>query len=132
MITKQDLYFIQNYPIMERDIQMELDHLREKADIQSVQLDRISVQGGAQHDRMAEYVSRVDELEHRYMDALLNYKERYLKLVEMISTLPFRESEIIRLKYQKGYNWKRICRETNYSESRAQQIHREALKRMGM
>lgn len=132
MITKEDLLFIQNYPIIEKEVQMQLDHLRDKVGIHSAQLDRIVVQGGERHDQMAEYVSKIDELEHKYMDTLLNYKERYLRFIEAISALPQGEAQIIIMKYQKGYNWKRIIRETNYSESHVYRLHREALEHLGI
>lgn len=132
MITKEDLNLIKNYPVLEREIQTQLNHLRERADIHSVRLDRIIVQGGKQHDFMAEYASKMDELERKYMDTLLRYKERYLELMDKIAALPSSEMQVIILRYQKGYTWRKIARIIHYSETWVQALHKEALIHMGI
>ncbi len=132
MINKEDLNLIKNYPVLEREIQTQLNHLRERADIHSVRLDRINVQGGKQHDFMAEYASKMDELERKYMDTLLRYKERYLELMDKIAALPSSEMQVIILRYQRGYAWNKIARIMHFSVNGARYHHDEALNHIGI
>lgn len=81
-------------------------------------------------DRMAEYVAQAEELRAEFAGVIADYTRLYIRYMRATQVLKHRESEVLRLKYEKRLNWQKIAQRMNYSESRAQAIHREALEKI--
>ena len=128
MTTKEDLQFVRQYEYLKRQRERELDRIREAVDVHSPQFDKILASGGPERDRMAEHAVRVDEALKRFNDATIVDHERYLRICADIYSLPPREMEVIRLRYQDGHSWKWIRRNLHYEKSQVYRIHARALR----
>ena len=130
MVTKADLLFVRDFVTKEKELRDQLEKLRERVDVHSVQYDKILAKGGEERDRFAEHAVRVDEMERRYADLYNEYRMRYLKILEEISKLPGNEMRVIRLRYQERHSWKWIRRTMHYSEREVFKIHGSALRHL--
>lgn len=79
------------------------------------------------HDRMADYVVRLEMLEEKYNELVLESEEKQLALFEAIKKLPAKHEEIITLRFIKGKSFKEIERITFYSFKSCERFVREAL-----
>lgn len=82
------------------------------------------------YDKMAAYVAQVEEIEIAFADVIAEHSALLIRYYRAVATLKEREREILKLKYEERKSWRRIAAALNYSESRAQGIHREALKKI--
>lgn len=127
MITKEDLIFVRDFYKKDKEMRDQLEHLREKVDVHSVQYDKILAKGGEHHDRFAEHAAAVDELEHRYASDIEKFKEKYMKLAAAIEYLPPDEMQLVKLRYQFGYSWKKVRQQMHYSEAQIFRVHKSAI-----
>lgn len=130
MITKQDLLFVKDFYAHDREMRDQLEHLREKVDVHSVQYDKILAKGGEARDRFAEHASAVDELERRYRQDIEKYKAKYMELVNKIDKLPSDEMKLIKLRYQFAMPWRKVRQRMHYSEREVYNIHKRALEHL--
>lgn len=82
------------------------------------------------HDKLAEYAARLDTLDQLYTGKLLEL-EAQLRLIEMdIDGFPKQQRTILRLRYIDGLSWRKVARESSYSEKHVFKIHEAALRKM--
>ena len=82
------------------------------------------------YDKMAAYVSQLEEIEVAFADVIAEHSALLIRYYRAVATLKEREREILKLKYEERKSWRQITMKMNYSESRAQEIHREALAKI--
>lgn len=82
------------------------------------------------NDQLAEYVARISELEEEYSDLILEHGELYIRFARALEYLKLRERQVLKLKYEKRYGWKKVARTMYYSESRVKAIHKSALEKI--
>ena len=130
MITKQDLLFLKDFYAHDREMRDQLEHLRERVDVHSVQYDKILAKGGEHRDRFAEHAAAVDELERRYAEDIEKFKAKYMELVNKIDKLPSEEMKLIKLRYQFAMPWRKVRQRMHYSEREIYNIHKRALEHL--
>ena len=88
--------------------------------------------GGDGHDHMMAYVARLDELEKRFAELLIEQADARLKVELALKTLPEQQERVLRLRYIEGLSWRRIAWRTHYSEPHLRRINAAALKRLAV
>ena len=86
--------------------------------------------GNANKDKMAEVISRIDELERKYIvkyTALLNECERIEKAIEPLES---KERMLMRYKYLQGMKWEDVALEMNYSVENIYKLHGRILLKL--
>ena len=82
------------------------------------------------NDQLAEYVAKIEELEAEYSNLILEHGELYIRFARALEYLKLRERQVLKLKYEKRYGWKKVASTMYYSESRVKAIHRAALEKI--
>ena len=82
------------------------------------------------NDQLAEYVAKIEELEAEYSNLILEHGELYIRFARALEYLKLRERQVVKLKYEKRYGWKKVASTMYYSESRVKAIHWAALEKI--
>lgn len=80
------------------------------------------IAGKNRNDQMAEYVSKLDALEHNLMVATIEMEERMQRLDEEVSALPEHYEKVIRLRYFDGLKWSEVAKKAGYTERYCRKI----------
>lgn len=86
--------------------------------------------GHTHYDKMAAYVAQLEEIEIEFADVIAEHSALLIRYYRAVANLKDREREVLKLKYEERKSWRQITMKMNYSESRAQEIHREALAKI--
>lgn len=131
-MTKQDF---RDYRNLQKEIRQLQDLIREAdSRVYSPGQTRITGQPGAVHaatqgsvqERIA---TELFELRTSYDRAMIDLIKRSREIERVIEQLEdSTERQIMRLKYLRGYSWKRVCREIGYEWTQTHTIHRRALE----
>lgn len=127
MVTKRDLMGVRELIRIQRTIAERMESIRASVTLSSPSLDGMP-HGGEYHDRMAEYMAQLDELERDIGKTILRLESEILRIETEIETLQPREQMIIRLRYIDGLSWRKIAARTHYAERHCKRLHKTALE----
>ena len=86
---------------------------------------------GADRDRMAEYVARLEDLENQRRAVNIEYEALLAEVDEWVATLPVNEAEVITKRYIEEFKgWQRVAWQMHYSERMVKYLHFKALQRL--
>lgn len=86
---------------------------------------------GADRDRMAEYVVKLEELEQQRQTVNVEYEMLLNEVDKWLATLPENEAEVIRKRYiEEFHGWQRVAWQMHYSERMVKYFHFRALERL--
>ena len=74
------------------------------------------------HDRLAEYVAELDELERKLTAEVIALERRLTSLDAALGALPPNHEQILRLRYCDGLPWAEVARRTNYCERQCKRV----------
>lgn len=80
------------------------------------------IAGKNRNDQMAEYVSKLDALEHNLMVATIEMEERMQRLDQEVSALPEHYEKVIRLRYFDGLKWSEVAKKAGYTQEYVKSI----------
>lgn len=127
MVTKDDLEFIRECDFKKAMILEYVKDVLTKLDCES---SRRYVSKEA-FDKVREHSDRIiEQFECYAADMIKENEARKQRILKEISALPSVELDVIRMRYQKGWNWQRIVEEMHYSDTNVFRIHRRALERL--
>lgn len=128
-MTKEELWQYSKLKEELKQLEEQIKDLRASAMFPSSQvITDMPMAPHSDNDKMAEIVSKLDELERLYMQTY----DRYLSLKktienEIASLTDTSERRIMRLRYMHGLKWKEICTAVGYSWRQVHRIHKRAL-----
>jgi RNA polymerase sigma factor (sigma-70 family) len=70
---------------------------------------------------------KVEEIRDRKIDELLKLYKEAEEIQGLIQTLRPKEKELVELKYMKGFTWKQVAKEMNYSERTVKQLNKKII-----
>ena len=131
-MTKQDF---RDYRNLQKEIRQLKDLIREAdSRVYSPGQTRITGQPGAVHaatpgSAQERIATELFELRTSYDRAMIDLIKRSREIERVIEQIEdSTERQIMRLKYLRGYSWKRVCREIGYEWTQTHTIHRRALE----
>lgn len=80
------------------------------------------------HDRMADYVAKADELRTLYHEKMVELLDTEKRIEEAIMSLDGSHRILIRARYIEGKRWEEICVALNYGWAQVHRMHGEALE----
>ena len=86
--------------------------------------------GNGSGDKIGEIISRVDELERKYLSKCKLLLEECESIEKAIETLESRERLLIRYKYIEGLKWRKVAEKMNYSEENIYKLHGKILLKL--
>ena len=84
----------------------------------------------SRHDKMAEYVARLEEIRAEYAEMISEHEELQIRYDKAVLVLNRKERKVLELRYETGFGWQRIAWKLHFSESHVFKLHREALKKV--
>ena len=131
-ITAEDLKSVRTWKMqVERETEA-VQRLR--AEIESVTARLLETGGcgaGAQKDKLASFVARLEVLEEKRSAAVLEYEGRVQAVESWIATLPKTQAQVISARYLEDFRgWPWLARKMNISIDGAFTARRRALKRL--
>ena len=85
--------------------------------------------GGGQQDKLGEQICSFIELINQKANQVLALESLKNKVEKWASTLPEQQGLIVCLRYVDGLPWKKVAKESSYSEDHCYTIHRAALRK---
>lgn len=130
MITREDLRKLQSYNERLQSLERQKERLMDTVTNITQRLNGMP-HGSDGHDRMMEFVAKLDELEEKFAVLIERQSELRLTIERALVDLPEQQERVIRLRFIDGLSWKRIARRMHYSESHLRKISLAALRRLG-
>lgn len=128
MVTKEDLFFLRECD-EKKVLMLELvENLRKRFDYDPLNR-TISKENFERIKKSSD--KKVERLEHHVAEMIRQNEDRKQGILEEISTLTHVEQDVIRMRYQKGWNWKQIADEIHFSDANIFRIHKKALEHLG-
>ena len=127
MVTKEDLEFIRECEESKIQMLALLENVRNQFDCRSWK----RLLPKETYDRIKEFSDQqVEQFERKVADRIKENEARKQRILRDITALPPVELDVIRMRYEKGWNWQRIVKELHYSETNVYRIHKRALERL--
>lgn len=132
MITIEDLKMARTLKIRVEQCEESLQRLRSAVESVTPHLSAAGGSGGTpKSDKIADYVARLDEMQRKRLDAVIEYEQKLIEIDAWIATLPEAEAKVITARYLAPfYGWQRLAMQAGYSIDGAFKVHRRALKRL--
>lgn len=111
---------LQTYYEKKRDLEAEAQSLTRQLSL--------APKGGQQHDKLTDYLIRIEELQDKYEDLVIEAEEKKTIVMEAIKSLSGRHADVIQYRYVQGLKWAAISKKMHYSENHCQKIRAEAIK----
>lgn len=113
-----------------RELEIRIAELRERmTSIASTQFDSIPV-GNGSSDKIADTISKLYDLEAKYIESIGKLAEEELEINTLIDKLDLREQKLIRLRYIDCEKWEDICYVMNYSWMQIHRLHGKILAKL--
>jgi len=74
-------------------------------------------------------IKPVEEHRELMIDRLVEAYSKAEEIEAFIESLPDKEKELIKLRYQMNFNWNKVAEEMNYSESYVKKLHSKIFER---
>lgn len=129
MVTKRDLMGVRELIRIQRTIAERMESIRASVTLSSPSLDGMP-HGGEYHDRMAEYVAKMDAIQWEYAKLETRLQDEIMRIETEVRMLKPNQCAVIWMRYIDGMSWKRISRELHYSASQVYELHKAGLKRL--
>lgn len=127
MVTKRDLLGVRELIRIQKTIAERMETIRSSVMLSSPSLDGMP-HGGAYHDRMAEYVAKLDAIQWEYAKLETQLQTEIMRIESEVRTLKPNQCAVIWMRYIDGMGWKRIARELHYERTRVFELHKEGLE----
>lgn len=88
--------------------------------------------GGQDHDKLAQYLAKIDELRRRLLDKQVEWESLCFDVENTIDRLDPSKRQIMRLRYIHGLEWRDVAERACYSEARCYVLHADALCELGI
>ena len=82
------------------------------------------------YDKMAEYVTRLEEIRAEYADMIAEHEDLQLRYAKAVLVLNRKERKVLELRYESGFGWQRISWKLHFSESHVFRLHKTALEKV--
>ena len=126
-VTKEDLLNLAADKMKIRDLQKEIDEIREAAAIAQYQYNITPGCSGQYHDVMADKVDKLIQCENERLEAQFQFEEHHREVLDRIRDLSPQLYEVIWKRYVEDLSWRQIARKMSYSESNVRKLHARAL-----
>ena len=129
MVTREDLQRLQTYNERLRSLEQQKERIRDSVTNMTQRMTGMP-HGSDGHDRMMEFVARLDELESQFDVLIVQQTELRLKVERALTELPEQQERVLRLRYIDACSWRQVARWTHYDERHLRRIHNAALARL--
>lgn len=120
-MTIDDLKNVRRQKLHVESLQERIERLRSRAEYTQQQLGECG-RSDPTRDRLAEYVAELDGLERQLTGEMIALEKQLVVVDAELAKLPENQEKVLRLRYVKGWSWRKVAEETKYCERQCKRI----------
>ena len=120
-MTINDLKNVRRQKLRVEALQERIEQLRSRAEYTQQQLCECG-RSDPTRDRLAEYVSELDELEKQLTGEMIALEKQLVTVDAELAKLPENQEKVLRLRYVEGLNWSMVAVRAGYCERQCKRL----------